>query len=416
MRKCSLLTSCAVLLATLGLQAAEPGPDVVQYQRDSLMSQPIYFRIGNTAIDPAYQDNGEALTQLGSMLTDTTILIRLDSVRITATASPDGSTAYNRQLAMRRAEAVKSYIVQHYPRISPGAIHTYGMVESWQLMRPMLTEGTPYRAQIAAVLDLKLPTPATEARLKTIDGGRAWNYIRTQYLPLMRSGATCAIYTNRMVIPGPEIPEPEPAPVPEVVVVPVPVPVPVVEQIVVVEPQPQPRPLFALKTNLLYDALTALNIEIEVPIGPRWSIAGEYIFPWWLSNSKQRCLQSLSGYLEGRYWFGDRTERRQLTGWFMGLYTGGGNYDVEWNDKGYQGEFCVPVGLSAGYAHVIGRNLSMEYSIGVGYMRTNYRRYHPQTCADGELRLVREMKGTYNWVGPTKIKVSLVWLINGKKR
>lgn len=191
--------------------------------------------------------------------------------------------------------------------------------------------------------------------------------------------------------------------------------IPYYANIRVLELQPIYRPLFALKTNLLYDAFTAINIEIEVPIGQRWSIAGEYIFPWWLSTKKQRCLQSLSGYIEGRYWFGDRWQYRQLTGWFMGLYAGGGYYDVEWDKKGYQGEFIVPVAVSAGYAHIIGRNLSMEYSIGMGYMRTRYSNYNSKNCPDGELRLIREKKGTYNWVGPTKVKVSLVWLINKKE-
>ena len=42
------------------------------------------------------------------------------------------------------------------------------------------------------------------------------------------------------------------------------------------------KPLFAAKTNLLFDAMTVLNVEVEVPIRKHWSIAGEWIFPWWL--------------------------------------------------------------------------------------------------------------------------------------
>lgn len=44
-------------------------------------------------------------------------------------------------------------------------------------------------------------------------------------------------------------------------------PIPVVEEVVMVSPEPTRRPLFGLKTNLLYDAMTALHIEVAVPYG-----------------------------------------------------------------------------------------------------------------------------------------------------
>ena len=45
------------------------------------------------------------------------------------------------------------------------------------------------------------------------------------------------------------------------------------------EDQPM-RPLLALKTNLLFDALTVLNVEVEVPLKKRWSVAAEGMFQW----------------------------------------------------------------------------------------------------------------------------------------
>ena len=170
----------------------------------------------------------------------------------------------------------------------------------------------------------------------------------------------------------------------------------------------------AVKTNLLFDVASALNIEIEAPIGKRWSVAGEYIFPWWLWEDKQYCLQVLSGNLEGRYWFGDRNVKAQLTGWFAGLYAGGGYYDLEWGDKGYQGEFFIASGLSGGYVHSISKNgkLRMEYSLGIGYLQTKYREYVPQKGIDDKWHLIHQANGKYSWFGPTKAKVSLVWMID----
>lgn len=184
------------------------------------------------------------------------------------------------------------------------------------------------------------------------------------------------------------------------------------------------KPLFALKTNLLFDAATLLNVELEVPIGKRWSVAGEWIFPWWLSENKQHCLQGKSGHIEGRYWLGNREisrdgkPRQQLTGWFAGLYTGGGNYDLEWERKGYQGSYFITAGISGGYAHTINKkgNLRMEYSLGIGYMQTDYRKYEAEMETDEQWHLYGGESSKYTWFGPTRAKVSLVWMLNYNKK
>lgn len=417
MRRIFLLLIWTVLGVVLAVTAAESTQEQTLNQWDSLRCKPIYFRLESSIIDSSFKKNNETLQQLGLIFTDTTIISHLNSVHITATTSPDGNPAYNRMLASRRVKTVKNYIEQNYPYIDQNKIATSGYVENWMRLRPMLSKQTPYYLQIISILDQQLTPQATESHLRQIDGGKAWNEIVRNYLPKMRSAVTLVIYSQG------EIPTSTPSPflIKEPVSVAVPTvlatePIHIVEEVVMTISEPTRHPLFALKTNLLYDAMTALNIEVEIPIGQRWSIAAEYIFPWWLSDRKQHCLQSLSGYIEGRYWFGDRTNRRQLTGWFAGVYTGGGYYDVEWNNKGYQGEFCISIALSGGYAHQIGRNLSMEYSLGIGYMRTPYREYASAICSDGVQRLIKQRSDTFNWVGPTRIKVSLVWMINSKKR
>lgn len=176
------------------------------------------------------------------------------------------------------------------------------------------------------------------------------------------------------------------------------------------------RPLLAVKTNLLMNMISAINVEAEVPIGNRWSIAGEWIFPWWLWTDRQRCFQLLSGNLEGKYWFGDRGSRDVMTGWFVGLYAGAGLYDLEWDKTGYQGEFYIAAGLSGGYSHTISRrgNLRLEYSLGVGYLNTDYRKYKAEYCVYDHWHLNHKSSGRYTWVGPTKAKVSLVWMLSRK--
>lgn len=182
---------------------------------------------------------------------------------------------------------------------------------------------------------------------------------------------------------------------------------------VVMAQQPSRKPLLALKTNLLFDAAMIPNVEVEFPLGNRWSLNGEYMFPWWQLKKDKYCMQVISGSLEGRYWLGDRTKRPALTGHFLGFYAGGGKYDLQWEDNGYQGEFFVASGISYGYTHKISRHLRLEYTIGVGVLRTGYRHYHAR---DNYKTLLWQNDGNYTWIGPTKVKVSLVWLLSRKTK
>ncbi|MCD7923333.1 MAG: DUF3575 domain-containing protein [Bacteroides sp.] len=173
------------------------------------------------------------------------------------------------------------------------------------------------------------------------------------------------------------------------------------------------RPYLALKTNLLFDAALMPNIELEVPIGKRWSVNGEYIFPWWLIDGDKYALQILMGGLEGRYWLGNRKNYEILTGHSLGLYAGCGKYDLQWKKNGYQGEFFIAAGISYGWATRIARNLHLELNIGIGVLRTDYRHYHAR---DNYQTLIWEENGKYTWFGPTKAKISLVWLLNRKAK
>lgn len=173
------------------------------------------------------------------------------------------------------------------------------------------------------------------------------------------------------------------------------------------------RPLFALKTNLLFDAALTPNLEVEVPIGDRWSVMGECMFPWWLTKKHDYCLQILAGGIEGRYWLGNRKNREVLTGHFLGRYAGGGKYDLQWKEDGYQGEFFIAAGVSYGYARRIARNLHLEFSLGIGMLRTDYRYYHAR---DNYEMLLWQNNGRYTWLGPTKAKISLVWMLNRRAK
>lgn len=177
------------------------------------------------------------------------------------------------------------------------------------------------------------------------------------------------------------------------------------------KPAPSQKTVLALKNNLLYDLALAPNIEVELPIGQRWSLNAEYKCPWWLNSRHSFCYQLLSGGLEARFWLGSRRNRNRLTGHFLGVYAEGGRYDFQFGgEDGYQGKYYGAAGLTYGYSRQLARHLAIEFSLGVGYLTTEYRKY---SLYEGDL--IWKTSNQYNFIGPTKAKVSLVWLITGRR-
>lgn len=167
---------------------------------------------------------------------------------------------------------------------------------------------------------------------------------------------------------------------------------------------------FATKTNLLFDAVGAVNVGLEIPVNNSWSVDLGWTFPWYLSKEWDWCYQLLWGDVEVRRWLGERTSDNRLMGHFVGLYAGGGLYDFQWRSTdGYQGEFFIAAGISYGYSMKLNNNWNLEFEIGLGYLQSDYRHYFHITDAQGEEILIRDnVSGRFGYWGPTKAKVSLV--------
>lgn len=390
----------------------------------------LHFRRDKDRIDPTYMTNARTLHTLDSVM-NLGSSEYIDTLQIMAFASPEGPPTYNQRLSERRAESFRQYLLNKYPKLTLCSVIAHGKGENWDEFRSLAEadHNLPRRADILSIIDNpNLTLAQREARIVGLDGGWIYrDYIYPKYYPKLRSGASLFMVYN------PTMPT-------DVNSNPI--------EVTVAETKPEsefdegfkakpiseevkigPRYIrpFALKTNLLFDMATLFNIELEVPIGRRFSVLGEWTFPFWggLGNqggvapvpaySEKYTLQMLSGGLELRYWFprGARLDQRAqrwgdynpLSGWFVGAYANVGLYDFQFEGDGIQGEFSLSAGVSAGFAHPIGKHLHMEYSLGVGYLQTEYKHYTPM---DGHK--IYEYDGRYTWIGPTKAKVSLVWI------
>lgn len=103
-------------------------------------------------------------------------------------------------------------------------------------------------------------------------------------------------------------------------------------------------------------------------------------------------------------------KRDKLMGHFLGAYAESGKWDFEWaREFCRQGEHWS-AGLSYGYARPLGKYFNLEFSLSFGYASIPYRKYAPSGDYTILWRDV-ENHGTYNYIGPTKAQISLVWPI-----
>ena len=158
--------------------------------------------------------------------------------------------------------------------------------------------------------------------MKRLQGGNIWRRLISDYYPSLRRTDIHVLYSTVRPI-GPvecELPEVT-LEVPYSVNIAPPTVLPEVE---FPEPEPPKERFYtvAAKTNLLYDAVTALNAEVEFPVGKNFSVMVEDVFPWWNwgPNGKKYCFQIWSMGIEPRWWFARDDRRDYLTGHFAGVY------------------------------------------------------------------------------------------------
>ena len=171
----------------------------------------------------------------------------------------------------------------------------------------------------------------------------------------------------------------------------------------------------ALKTNMLYDVLTVLNIGGEFYLGKNWSISGNWMYGWWKKNNNHRYWRIYGGDLAVRYWLGKKACEKPLTGHHIGIYGQVFTYDFEWGGKGYMGgepggklwdKSNYAAGVEYGYSLPVANRLNIDFTLGVGYWGGKYYKYIP---LDGHY--VWQATKNRRWFGPTKAEISLVWLL-----
>lgn len=131
-------------------------------------------------------------------------------------------------------------------------------------------------------------------------------------------------------------------------------------------------PVFAIKNNLLYDAVLTPNLTFEVKLAQRWTLQAEVGFnPFPLDDTKEHKWRHVLVDLEGKYWFCEA-----FHGGFVGVNAAyshfnvaKGKYPVGWLYKDVlnhrvQGD-AVMAGVSGGWQWVLSKHVGIELEAGV---------------------------------------------------
>ena len=394
--------------------------------QDSLRTT-IYFRPGYSLLELSYRDNAanmKALTQ-GIQTIKGNPCVQLQHIRILSAASPEGNSALNKRVAKRRGERLRDYLKETL--VLPDSIFTVSSAgEDWQGLAALIAkEKTPWRNK---ALQIIRHTPEWVTRngkvvdgrkrqLQNLDGGKAWKYMLDNHFYTLRTGAVvvCEVKTlaaestpsaaeARLEQARLESASQQPASQS-----PSSPPFPAIPSQVHPSSKSQAPPVasyFALKSNLLYDALLVPNLSLEASIGSGWTLGAGGMLAWWSKDAKHRYWRIYGGDLEIRKYFGTLSKSKPLQGHHLGIYGDFLTYDFEFGAKGYQSKVTYAAGIKYGYSHPIANRLNLDFALGIGYLHSNYKTYVPR---DG-CYVYQETKKR-KWLGPTQAEISLVWLL-----
>ena len=400
----------------------------------------ISFRNGSSKLDPSYKDNQKALDEMVAFFRENPSAA--DEYDIVGAASPDGPTSVNDRLARERAHAVADYISEQAPELKD-RLHTRSAGEDWNgLRKAVLAEDSLSDKDKKEICEIIDSNASADEKEKALKNHPAYETVRDNcYDPLRRQSIALA-EDRRKTTSETSVEEPV-----QVVTITVTDTVTVADTMpriprlasirtkatVLGESAPVERdtvgyipaqkyewkdiPVVAVSSNLLYDLVAAPNFALEVPISKdrKWSVYGEYTFPWWLPKSNEWCYEMLKWDLGVRYHFRDfdcEDPYDIFSGHFLGLNLSAGYYDFEPMHHGYQGEFQL-IGLEYGYSWILNDHWRLDAAIGAGWMGTHYRYYEADPT---DTHLIYQHHGRLGWFGPTKAEIGIKYIVTHKQR
>ena len=179
---------------------------------------------------------------------------------------------------------------------------------------------------------------------------------------------------------------------------------------------PACKPFYmGVKTNMLYDIFAVPNLGAEFYLGKNISIAANYAHAWWQKPENSFYWRYYGADASLRWWFGKPSRIKPLQGHHLGVNYQILTYDFQLGKTGIMAGMPSGnlvdranhiVALEYGYSLPIAKRLNLDFTIAGGYHWGLFEEYdnidgHPVWQATKRRR----------YLGPTKLEISLVWLI-----
>ncbi len=407
-----------ILGGTLYAQENEPGENVFWLD----------FRASSSSVDTFYLANAQQLAAIDSFAHKiaTSEDMRITSVTVRGTASPDGNFHVNRKLAKERLELIEGYLRSNM-YIPDTAIHTSDGVAWAELAEMVRDSDWGYSDKVVSIVEgkgmlvnvtLGYQTDSRVLALMKIAHGKAWKEMEERFFPRLRMAKvtittdfapkvvqkTEAVATNKKE----KIKE-------EVVVIREPrLPRQTSEQRRLVT---RYRPFLYemdFKTNGIGWGLGMINGAVEVDLCRYLTLHVPVYYSaynYFVSTIKFRTFMvqpELRGYF-----------RPNNEGWFVGAHFGMGYYNIAVNGdyriQDHAGESpALGGGLAVGYRMPLTKtgNLKMEFSLGAGGYKVHYDRFYNQQ--DGLMVNGGSVQKVY-W-GLDQANVSIIYSLGLEKK
>lgn len=382
-------------------------------QKDSL-DFTIYFRVGKSAVEPDFRGNSSKLSKIVDELTHLNQEGTLRKLYFFSSTSPEGGLELNRRLSERRLQRLYEYIGS---RVAiPDSICEFSSIGiDWKALSASVSQSDAgYREEVVHELtagDADYGERCT--KLMDLSHGDAWKDMYRRFFPSLRMGRLILYYDGLYATAPPSVPaggyKPE-IPLPDLSPATVSLP-----DVSPASPQKKHRFVMAVKSNLLYDVALVPNVGVEFYLKNNWTLGGNWMYAWWKNDDRHRYWRVYGGDVYARKYLGKAASLKPFAGHHLGVYAQMLTYDFELGGRGYMGgkpggdiwdQAHKGAGIEYGYTLPAGRRLHVDFSLAVGGL---FGTCHEYTPVNGWY--VWDKTKKISWVGPTKLEVSLVWLL-----
>lgn len=149
--------------------------------------------IVDSLIPPILFDVNKSDIRITPQLTEAINLIQdkkgvLARISIVGSASPDGSSKWNQELGLNRAEALTRYIVQK-TELDSSMFHVCSRGEDWEFLGEILDERKdfPNGEHIQSIILEETDNEVRKRKIQELDGGQTWHLLIEELFPQLRN-------------------------------------------------------------------------------------------------------------------------------------------------------------------------------------------------------------------------------------